>query len=87
MSGTLYKAAEEARTKIAVLGISLVVQWLRLHLSIAAGTGLIPDWGTKIPHAAWCGHKLKKKKKKTAVPLGNVSEDPLQNGFWSKFEL
>ena len=30
---------------------------------------------------------LNKKKKKTAVPLGNVSEDPLQNGFWSKFEL
>ena len=87
LSPGLYKAAEEARTKTAVPGSSLVVQWLRLHPSIAAGTGSIPGWGTKIPHAKWCGPKLKKKKKKTTVPLGNVSQDPLQNGFSSKFEL
>ena len=82
----LYKAAEEARTKTAVPGTSLVVQWLRLHPSIAAGTGSIPGWGTKIPHAAWCGQKLEKQKN-TAGPLGNVSPDPLQNGFWPKFGL
>ena len=29
----------------------LVVQWLRLHASNAGGMGLIPVWGTKIPHA------------------------------------
>ena len=25
---------------------------------------LIPGWGTKIPHAMWCGQKVKKKKQK-----------------------
>ena len=29
----------------------LVVQWLRLHVSNAGGVGLIPVWGTKVPHA------------------------------------
>ena len=32
-----------------------MVRWLRLHSSIAStagGTGSIPGWGTKIPHAA-----------------------------------
>ena len=24
------------------------------------GTGSIPGWGTKIPHAKWCGQKVKK---------------------------
>ena len=28
-----------------------VVQWLRLWASNAGGTGSIPGWGTKIPHA------------------------------------
>ena len=32
---------------------SLVVQWLRLCASGAGGMGLIPGWGTKIPHAVW----------------------------------
>ena len=35
-------------------GISLAVQWLRLCAPNAGGTGLIPGWGTKIPHAALC---------------------------------
>ena len=30
---------------------SLAVQWLRLHASTAGGTGWIPGWRTKIPHA------------------------------------
>ena len=34
-----------------VIGTFLVVQWLRLHSPNAEGTGLIPGWGTKIPHA------------------------------------
>ena len=33
-------------------GTSLAVQWLRLRAPTAGGVGLIPDWGTKIPHAA-----------------------------------
>ena len=38
-------------------GTSLVVQGLRLHASNTESTDLIPGWGTKIPHAAWCGQK------------------------------
>ena len=34
---------------------SLVVQWVRLHASNTGGKGLIPGWGTMIPHAAWHG--------------------------------
>ena len=30
---------------------SLAVQWLRLHASNAGVQGLIPGWGTRIPHA------------------------------------
>ena len=41
-------------------GISLVVQWLRLCASNAGGAGLIPGWGTKIPHAVQCSQKEKK---------------------------
>ena len=26
----------------------------------AGDLGLIPGWGTKIPHAVWCSHKLNK---------------------------
>ena len=40
-------------------GTSLAVQWLRVHASTVGGTGSIPGWGTKIPHAA--GHSQKKK--------------------------
>ena len=34
---------------------SLVVQWLRLHVSNAGGMGLIPGWRTKMLHAVWHG--------------------------------
>ena len=40
-------------------GTSLVVQWLELCTSTAGGTGLIPGWGTKIPHSTWCSQKKK----------------------------
>ena len=39
-------------------GTSLVVPWLRLK---AGSTGLIPGWGTKIPHASLWGPKIKVK--------------------------
>ena len=41
------------------LGTSLVVQWLRLHTSIAGDVG----WGTKILYAVRCSKKMKQKKK------------------------
>ena len=40
-----------------------MVQWLRLYVSNAGGSGLIPGWGTKILHAAWCSQKNKTKQK------------------------
>ena len=39
--------------KRPVRGTSLAVQCLRLCSSNAEGVGSIPDWGTKIPKAAW----------------------------------
>ena len=39
----------------------LEVQWLELlQVSSAGGVGLIPGWGTKIPHAVWSGQKIKR---------------------------
>ena len=43
-------------------GISLAVQWLRLHSCTAEGKGLIPGCGIKILHA-----ERPKKKKKDVV--------------------
>ena len=37
------------------LGTSLVAQWLRLHVSTAGEAGLIPGWGTRIPHVSQHG--------------------------------
>ena len=34
-------------------GTSLLVQWVRLHASNAAGIGLIARWGTRIPLTVW----------------------------------
>ena len=63
-------------TEINKLGTSLVVQWLRLRASTAGGTGLIPGWGTKIPHAVW-----PKKKKSLYLVLQNVA--PVSPFFFS----
>ena len=46
----------------ATLGTSLVVQWLMLHASNAVCMSLIAGQGTKIPHAAQCGQKIKMNK-------------------------
>ena len=43
--------------------ISLAVQWLGLCASTAGGTGVIPDWGTRIPYPTMHGQKIKKRKK------------------------
>ena len=39
------------------MGNSLVVHWLVLCASTAGGTGSIPGWETKIPHATRRGQK------------------------------
>ena len=36
-----------------------MVQWLRLHVSSAGGTGLIPGRGAKNPHGVRCSPKKK----------------------------
>ena len=36
-----------------------MVKWLRIHLPMEGGVALMPDQGTKIPHATWY---IKKKK-------------------------
>ena len=46
--------------KIVPSGNSLVAQWLGLHASTAVGTGLIPDWRTKILKATWPREEKKK---------------------------
>ena len=33
--------------------------YLFVCASKAGGTGSTPGWGTKIPHATWCGQKIK----------------------------
>ena len=40
--------------KLVRIGVSLVVQWLRLHAPTAGAQGSIPGWGTK-------SHKLQLK--------------------------
>ena len=52
---------------LAGVGNFLAVRWLGLRASTAGGMGSITGRGTKIPHAAWCGQKEKKKKKKAGV--------------------
>ena len=46
------------------VGTFLMVQWLELHAFTAVGTGLIPDQGTKIPHAIQQKKKKKERKRK-----------------------
>ena len=54
------------------LRTSLPVQWLRLWASTAGGTGSIPGWGTKIPHATW--PKKKKRRPPGRLPGGAGEE-------------
>ena len=58
----------------AMPGISLVVQWLGHCASTSGGTGSIPGWGNKIPHAAGIAKffYLKKKKKKAMPTLDSI---------------
>ena len=42
-------------SKTVDTGTSLVVQWVRLHVSNAGATDSIPGQRAKILHAVWCG--------------------------------
>ena len=54
-------------------GTSLAVQWLRCCTSSVADVGLIPGWGTKIPHAAQRGQKQKQRQTNKQKPTENMS--------------
>ena len=59
-------------------GTSPVVEWLRLRFHLQ---GSNPSWGTKIPHAAQCGQKRKRKKDFQDSPGGSVVENlPAKTG-------
>ena len=49
-----------------------MAQWLGLHASTAGHMDSIPDQGTKILHAIWCGKKTKQNKKVTISVLPAV---------------
>ena len=62
--------------KALMCGTSLVVQWLRLHVSTAGGVDSIPSLGTKIPHATQHGQKKKK-----SIDLFNLSVSNMSQFF------
>jgi len=55
-----------------------MAQQLRLHVSTAGDTSLIPGQGTKIPHAAWHGQKQTNKQK---LSLGHLANRKGENLF------
>ena len=61
-----------------IVGTSLAVQWLRLHISTAGDMGLIPGEGTRIPQATWHGQKKKKKTQWTHIHCIVVLDTSLQ---------
>ena len=61
MSKGQYNLKPKAIQNEDLYGPSLAVQWLGLGTSTAAGEGLIPGRGSKIPHATWHGQKTKTK--------------------------
>ena len=58
---------ENINKELKHTGASLAVQRSRLCASNSGHMGLIPGWGTKIPHAVQHGTKFKKKIKQTQV--------------------
>ena len=68
-----------------------MVQWLGRRTSTAGGTGSIPGGGTKIPHAAWYGHKKKKRNFNLKIELTYLylkeMHKPLKKITRLKFEL
>ena len=60
-------------------GTSLAVQWLKLHASIARGTGLTPGWRTKSPHAIWYSQKKKKKHQREREKLNKGYQEKIES--------
>ena len=56
------KSVKGAGSKEHITGCSMVAQRLRLYTANAGGAGLIPDQGSKIPHATQYSQKIKKTK-------------------------
>ena len=51
LSQLIYQRANSLKKIKIFTGNSLMVHWVGLYASTAKGMGLIPDWGTKIPHS------------------------------------
>ena len=66
------KCKQQNKTEKTKGGISLAVQWLRLHASNAVGLGSIPGQGTKIPHAVWHGQKKERTQRASGYYLSAV---------------
>ena len=47
----------DVKSRMGFLRTFLQVQWLRFPASRDRDVCLIPDWGTRIPHAMWYGQK------------------------------
>ena len=60
-------------------GTSLVVQWLRLHVSNAGDMGSILGQGTRIPHLSWCAKKRRAWGKGQELPSPLQGSHPPQN--------
>ena len=58
------------------LGMSLVVQWLSLHLPVQGGVGSAPSWEAKISHASW--------PKNQNIILAKKSEDKNRSNIVAK---
>ena len=79
---------EKAVRKMNIWQGSLVVQWLRLWATNAGGAGLIPGWGTKIPHAlqrdqiikTW-GFPSGSEGKESTCNVGDPGSTPESGGF------
>ena len=54
-----YSSEPTSEIRCEAKEICLMVQWLKLHTLMAATTGSIPRWGTKILHAMQCSQKKK----------------------------
>ena len=54
-----------------------MVQWLRLCVSSAGGTGLIPGWGNKNPQAVWLGPNKQTKAKNHLQIIFGLSKEQI----------
>ena len=60
---------------------SVVVQWLGPCASTAGGMGSIPGQGTKIPQAAWCGQRKKKRRKEISFQSPSLNSPSVDEGI------